>query len=140
MLVITLSINLTAFSQTGTKSDTTTMCLPVMTLQKVAAELVQKDGLEQENKLLWKNSDILTNQIKNKDVLIMTKDSIISMKNKFIQSQDTIISLQQRQLQSKDDVIQLQGYQIKKIKRQRTWSVISSSGVIAGLVALLLVK
>lgn len=88
---------MTASSQTGTP-DTNHMRLPVSVMRSIAQDLLRKDSLEEENKLLWKNAEILTNNLRLKDVLISQKDSIISIKNNLLSSKDTIISLKDEQL------------------------------------------
>lgn len=131
---------MTASSQTGTQQDTNHMRLPVSVMRSIAQDLLRKDSLEEENKLLWKNAEILTNNLRLKDVLITQKDSIISVKNNLISSKDTIISLKDEQLTK---VSKLNKDLEKHVKRNNVKfkiSTISSTIVVIGLTLLQLLK
>lgn len=129
-------MSLTVFSQADTKGDTSSMCLPVGILKNVAQDILRKDSLEEENKMLWKNSDILSNQLRLKDVLILNKDSIISLKNYLLATKDTIITFKEKQFQAQKDLSVKLEKEIKKQKKKTLWSNISSGTVIAGLLVL----
>lgn len=129
-------MSLTVFSQADTKSDTSSMCLPVGVLKSVAQDILRKDSLEEENKMLWKNSDILSNQLKLKDILILSKDSIISLKNHLLSTKDTVISFKDKQFLAQKDLSDKLLKEVKKQKRKTLWSNISSGTVIAGLLVL----
>jgi len=74
---------LTAFSQTDTtvtkKIDTSFVSLPKAVAVQVIKDLVTKDYLVEENKLLTSTNILLTNNILLKDSLLQKKDSIVSL-------------------------------------------------------------
>ena len=133
-------MSLTVFSQADTKGDTSSMSLPVNIFKDIAKDLLRKDSLEEENNLLWKNSDILSNQLRLKDVLILSKDSIIGLKNQLLNAKDTVIALKEKQFLEQKELSTKLEKRIKKEKNKTFWSNISSGTVIAGLVVLLVLK
>lgn len=130
---------MTASSQTGTQ-DTNHMRLPVSVMRSIAQDLLRKDSLEEENKLLWKNAEILTNNLRLKDVLITQKDSIISVKNNLISSKDTIISLKDEQLTKVSELNKNLEKHVKRNNVKFKISTISSTIVVIGLTLLQLLK
>ena len=115
--------------------DASTIRLPVSVMREIAQDILRKDSLEEENKLLWKNSDILSNQLRLKDVLILNKDSIISLKNYLLAAKDTIITFKDKQFQAQKDLsIKLE----KEIKKQKKKTLRSNSLIVIILVLLLL--
>ena len=139
MFLILITASWTAFSQTGTQ-DTNRLCLPVPVLKEVAKDLIRKDSLEEENKLLWKNSDILSNQIRLKDALIANKDSLISIKNSLLESKDTIIAYKDRQFIAQKELSDSLEKALKKQKRRYFWGNMSSGAIIVTLIAFLTLK
>ncbi len=141
MVLITIILgSLTASSQTGTQADTNHMRLPVGVMKSIAQDLLRKDSLEEENKLLWKNAEILTNNLRLKDVLIIQKDSIISVKNSLLVSKDTIISLKDEQIQKVSSLNKDLEKHIKRNKVKFKISTISSTIVVIGLTLLQLLR
>jgi len=130
---------LTASSQTGTP-DTNHMRLPVSVMRSIAQDLLRKDSLEEENKLLWRNAEILTNNLRLKDVLISQKDSVINVKNSLIVSKDTIISLKDDQLVKVTTLNKELEKHIKKNNFKFKVSTISSTIVVIGLTLLHILK
>lgn len=130
---------MTASSQTGTP-DTNHMRLPVSVMRSIAQDLLRKDSLEEENKLLWRNAEILTNNLRLKDVLISQKDSIIIAKNNLIVSKDTIISLKDEQIQKISSLNKDLEKHVKKNNIKFKISTISSTVVVIGLTLLQLLK
>lgn len=131
---------MTASSQTGTQQDTNHMRLPVGVMRSIAQDLLRKDSLEEENKLLWKNAEILTNNLRLKDVLITQKDSIISIKNNLISSKDTIISLKDEQLTKVNELNKNLEKHVKRNNVKFKISTISSTVVVIGLTLLQILK
>ncbi len=112
-------MSLTVFSQADTKGDTSSMCLPVGILKNVAQDILRKDSLEEENKMLWKNSDILSNQLRLKDVLILNRDSIIALKNHLISTKDTVIAYKDKQFQAQKELSKKLQDEIKKQRKMQ---------------------
>jgi hypothetical protein len=138
LLAITV-VSLTAFSQSGTK-DTSNLCLPLPWAKEIAKDLLRKDSIEQENKLLWKNSEIQNNQLRLKDANIQKKDSIIVIKNALLASKDTIISLKDNQFKAQKDISNKLEKELKKQKNKSLISGISGGVIVATLVALLVLN
>ena len=103
-------------------------------------ELLRYDSVRDENRLLWKNSEILTNQIRLKDMLILGKDSMISLKNEILAAKDTTISMKDRQIQEYKGLSEKLEKQHKKQKRNGIFKDITSGAIIAALVAVLVLK
>ena len=73
LLIPILMISLSSLSQI----DTTKMTFPTKTIRLISKELVQKDGLVKENKILYNNIFLLESKISDKDSIIITQDKII---------------------------------------------------------------
>ena len=93
LLIPILMISLNSLSQI----DTTKMTFPTNTIRLISKELIQKDGLEKENKILYKNISFLENKISQKDSIIITQDKIILndslQKNELLYQKNTQIIL-----------------------------------------------
>ena len=66
-------LGLIAFSQkdTATQKEDSLVCIPKSAAQKIAAELVQKDGLMQQIELYKKNELVYTSLLNSKDTTIL---------------------------------------------------------------------
>ncbi len=130
---------MTASSQVATR-DTSSFCLPLPVAKQIVKDILRKDSLADENRLLWKNSDILSNQIRMKDILIVGKDSIISLKNELIAAKDTTIALKDRQVQEYKGLSEKLEGQYKRQKRNGILKDASGGTIIAVLLAILILK
>lgn len=64
-------------SQTGMMKDTSKMTFSTNTIRLISKELIQKDGLEKENILLYNKIKLLEDINTNKDFIIDAKNKII---------------------------------------------------------------
>lgn len=135
-------MTLTAFSQAGTRngSDTNTICFTKSQAREISKDLLRKDSLEVENKLLWKNSDILNNQIRLRDASLNVKDSLIEVKNNLVKSKDDIINIKDKQLQTQKQDLDKAEKDLKRQKNKTLLSNVTSGAIIVGLVLLLAVN
>jgi hypothetical protein len=106
----------------------------------IVVDLLRGDSAKDENALLWKNSDILTNQLRLKDVIIVGKDSIITVKNQVIAAKDTTITFMGRQVEEYKSLSEKLEKQTKKQRRSSIFKDVSSGTIIAVLVAVLVLK
>lgn len=106
----------------------------------IVVDLLRGDSAKDENALLWKNSDILTNQLRLKDVIIVGKDSIITVKNQVIAAKDTTITFMGRQVEEYKSLSEKLEKQTKKQRRSSMFKDVSSGTIIAVLVAVLVLK
>jgi hypothetical protein len=135
-------VSLTAFSQSGTRitSDTSIICFTKSQAKEITKDLLRKDSLEVENKLLWKNSDILNNQIRLRDASLTIKDSLIDVKNKLIDSKDKIIAIKDQEIQLHKEQTELTKQALKKQKNKTLIGNLTSGLIVTGLIILLAVN
>lgn len=98
------------------------------------------DSAKEENILLWKNSDILTNQIRLKDNQIRFMDSLLANKNEHLATKDTVLSLKDKQIAELISLNDKLHGEYKKQKRKSTIKEVTGGAIIAAIVALLIVR
>ena len=138
-LLVTITLSLTASSQAVTK-DSSFYTLPAPWARQIVIELLRGDSTRDENTLLWKNIDILNDQVKYKDVMIAGKDSMISLKNEIITSKDTTISYMSRQVTEYKNLSQSLEKKYDRQKRNSIFKDVSATAIIAGLLAILIFR
>jgi hypothetical protein len=114
--------------------------LPAPWARQIVIELLRGDSTRDENTLLWKNIDILNDQVKYKDVMIAGKDSMISLKNEIITSKDTTISYMSRQVTEYKNLSQSLEKKYDRQKRNSIFKDVSATAIIAGLLAILIFR
>lgn len=110
-------------------------------------ELIRCDSIKAINEIYGKTIDILNNQMRLQNTQIVHKDSSIAYFKQLIISKDTIISLKDRQAEEwKSLSVKLQegidekDKRIKKLERKSLWSKISGGTIVAALGVLLAIK
>lgn len=114
--------SLTAFSQAGTKNTTTNsdsvVVLPKLVAKAVAKDVVRKDSVEAENKILKRNDSLLRANISLKDSVINTKDNVIALHVQKEKNYETMLSLKDLQKQNLEDLVVVLKNDLKKTKRE----------------------
>jgi hypothetical protein len=109
-------------------------------MKEIAKDLLRKDSVDQENILLWKNSDILTNQLRLKDAFILNRDSVIQIKNQLLSSKDTIISYKDSQFKAQKEISDKLEKKLKKERNKSILTGITGGAIITGLIVLLAIN
>ena len=123
-------MNSQSFSQTAT--DTSYVVLPRIIAEEIIRELLQKDRLEKENEILYK-------QLRVKDELLLNREEIISrLENRIFNLQEINIS-RQAQLEEFSDLSENLQAQLKRerfskrLYKASSFAAIIGAGVIIGL-------
>lgn len=130
MLILTLSLSLTAFSQTDT--STKVKCLPVTTFKKIAQDLLRGDSAMAELKLV--NEQLIKTEEK-----VALKDSIISTMQIKEQNYMSIIDAQNQKYAVLEGYTKKLEFQLKKEKVKGKFKTILGGGMVAVLGVLLLI-
>lgn len=129
MLILTLSLSLTAFSQTDT--STKLKCLPVSTFKKIAQDLLKGDSAMAELKLV-------NEQLSKTEEKVTLKDSVISTmvikESNFV----SIIDNQNKKYEVLETYTKKIEFQLKKEKVKGKFKTILGGGIIAVLGVLLI--
>ena len=130
MLTLTLSLSLTAFSQTDTTEKL--KCLPVSTFKKIAQDLLKGDSAIAELKLVNEQLIKTEEKVTLKDSVIST---MVSKENNFI----TIIDNQNKKYETLESYTKKIEFQLKKEKVKGKFKTILSGGIVVALSVLLLI-
>lgn len=129
MLILTLSLSLTAFSQIDT--STKLKCLPVSTFKKIAQDLLKGDSAMAELKLV-------NEQLSKTEEKVTLKDSVISTmvikESNFV----SIIDDQNKKYEVLETYTKKIEFQLKKEKVKGKFKTILGGGIIAVLGVLLI--
>ena len=129
MLILTLSLSLTAFSQTDTSIKV--KCLPVSTFKKIAQDLLRGDSAMAELKLV--NEQLIKTEEK-----VVLKDSVISTMQIKEQNYISIVDGQNQKYTVLEGYTKKLEFQLKKEKVKGKFKTILGGGMIAVLGVLLL--
>lgn len=129
MLILTLSLSLTAFSQTDTSSKL--KCLPVSTFKKIAQDLLRGDSAIAELKLV--NEQLVKTEEK-----IVLKDSVISTMTVKEKNYVEIIGAQDKKYEVLEGYTKKLEFQLKKEKVKGKFKTVLGGGLIAVLGVLLI--
>lgn len=108
-------ISFFCFSQT----DTTKVTFQTKTVRLIAKDLIKKDGLEKENKLLYNRVYILGEKISK-------QDSIIQKQNNIIKNDSLIKEEKDIQLKTKDEINSTLKKDLKKSNTEKWFWKIST--------------
>jgi len=114
--------------------------LPAPWARQIVTELLRGDSTRDENVLLWKNIELLGDQVRYKDAMIANKDSIISLKNEIITTKDTTISFMGKQIGEYRTLSQSLEQKYDRQKRNSIFKDVSAGAIIAGLLAILIFR
>lgn len=129
MLILTLSLSLTAFSQTDT--STKLKCLPVTTFKKIAQDLLRGDSAIAELKLANEQLDKMEEKVALKDSVIST---MVIKENNYV----SIIGAQDEKYKVLEGYTKKLEFQLKKEKVKGKFKTILGGGMIAVLGVLLI--
>ncbi len=131
MLILTLSLSLTAFSQTDTKEKL--KCLPVSTFKKIAQDLLKGDSAIAELKLT--NEQLVKTEEK-----VALKDSVISTMVIKEKNYVEIIGTQDKKYEVLEGYTKKLEFQLKKEKVKGKFKSILGGSMIAILGVLLVIR
>jgi hypothetical protein len=134
-------LSLTAFSQTVTKNYITDSIVPLpkFVAKEVAKDLIRKDSLLTELAICKSNSDLLNENLSNKDKIISSKDSIISIYGEKEKNWFSIIELKDLQKKNLEELTKKLTHDLKMQKIKMT--VRSSLGLaLIGVLTYIIVK
>ena len=131
MLILTLSLSLTAFSQTDTKEKL--KCLPVSTFKKIAQDLLKGDSAIAELKLT--NEQLVKTEEK-----VTLKDSVISTMVIKEKNYVEIIGTQDKKYEVLEGYTKKLEFQLKKEKVKGKFKSILGGSMIAILGVLLVIR
>lgn len=129
MLILTLSLSLTDFSQTDT--STKLKCLPVTTFKKIAQDLLRGDSAIAELKLANEQLDKMEEKVALKDSVIST---MVIKENNYV----SIIGAQDEKYKVLEGYTKKLEFQLKKEKVKGKFKTILGGGMIAVLGVLLI--
>lgn len=129
MLILTLSLSLTVFSQTDT--STKLKCLPVTTFKKIAQDLLRGDSAIAELKLANEQLNKMEEKVALKDSVIST---MVIKENNYV----SIIGAQDEKYKVLEGYTKKLEFQLKKEKVKGKFKTILGGGMIAVLGVLLL--
>ena len=114
--------SLTVFSQVGTKNTTTNkdsvVVLPKLVAKAVAKDVIRKDSVEAENKILKRNDSLLRANISLKDSVINAKDNVINLHILKENNYETMLTLKDVQKQNLEGLVVVLKNDLKKTKIQ----------------------
>ena len=131
VLILTLSLSLTAFSQTDTKEKL--KCLPVSTFKKIAQDLLKGDSAIAELKLT--NEQLVKTEEK-----VTLKDSVISTMVIKEKNYVEIIGTQDKKYEVLEGYTKKLEFQLKKEKVKGKFKSILGGSMIAILGVLLVIR
>ena len=131
VLILTLSLSLTAFSQTDTKEKL--KCLPVSTFKKIAQDLLKGDSAIAELKLT--NEQLVKTEEK-----VALKDSVISTMVIKEKNYVEIIGTQDKKYEVLEGYTKKLEFQLKKEKVKGKFKSILGGSMIAILGVLLVIR
>lgn len=138
LLIVTMLISLTAFSQNVTPKDSS-IILPKPIAKLVVKDLIKKDSLESEMIIVKKNQSLLQTNLLTKDSIIKSQSheiEIFKIKDELNQS---ILGLtNQQKANLKDDVDNLTS-QVKSLNRKLAVRT-TGAAIIIGLLVYMIVK
>ena len=102
LLAIIIMAKLTAFSQQSTTNketgDTSSIVISKTIAREIIKDLIRKDLLSEENRLLQSGNSLLMGNIALKDTMLSKKDSIISYYRMKEDALNTVITQQKLQI------------------------------------------
>jgi len=110
VLTILLLTTSTSFSQTAT--DTSFVILPEVVAREVARDLIQKDRLQEESKLLYR-------QIEVKDMLLINNIQITSRLERRIDTLEEIILNREKQIEEYKSLTQVLQSDLRRNRIQK---------------------
>lgn len=131
MLILTLNLSLTAFSQTDT-NKTPVKCFPVPVAKQIAKDLLRGDSAIAELKLV--NEQLVLTEKK-----VELKDSIITTMQVKEQNYLAIIDAQNQKYTIMEDYSKKLEFQLKKEKVKNKFTTILSGAIITTLGIFLIV-
>ena len=125
MLITTVILSSTAFSQKGTNIDTTQICFDLQTAREITKDLLSGDSAKAELKLV-------SQQLIETERKVIYKDTIISKLNEKVSNKDVIIN----DLNSKYDIVDGQNKKLYVQLKTATFVSKLKSYVGGGLLAI----
>lgn len=143
LLLITLTLaSLIASSQSVTKTTTidSIVPLPKNVAREVVKDIIRKDSLETELKVLNENYKLLENNSTIKDSVIQSKDGVINLWKDKEKNYLSIIDLKEQQKTNLETLTTSLAADLRQLKRKRTTTTIILSAIIGGLTYLYIAK
>ncbi len=136
-------VSLIASSQTVTKTTTTIdsiVPLPKNVAKEVVKDIIRKDSLETELKVLTENYKLLETNSVIKDSVIQSKDGVINLWKDKEKNYLTIIDLKDQQKTNLEVLNKSLAADLRKTKRKSTVKTLIGGAIIGGLTYLLITK